>query len=146
MSDVIERRVDLKAPVARVWRAVTDHEEFGRWFRVALDGPFVAGGESTGRITYPGYEHLGWKAHVKSIEPMRRFAFSWPHEELIEGATGETLVEFLLEEIPQGTRLTIRESGFENIPEAKRAEIFRRNGDGWTEQVKNIEQHVAGGA
>lgn len=43
MSDRIERIVELKAPVARVWRALTDHAEFGQWFRVSLDGPLVPG-------------------------------------------------------------------------------------------------------
>ena len=77
MPDRIEKSVDLNAPIARVWRALTDHEEFGEWFRVRLDGPFVVGDISTGRITYPGYEHLVWRAEVKAIEPERLFSYTW---------------------------------------------------------------------
>ena len=47
-QDRIEKIVDLAAPVSRVWRALTDHEEFGQWFRVRLDGPFEVGATTTG--------------------------------------------------------------------------------------------------
>ena len=79
MDDRIERSVEIGAPVARVWRALTDHEEFGTWFKVRLDGPFVPGGRSTGQMTYPGYEHMPWKATVTAMERERYFAFTWPH-------------------------------------------------------------------
>ena len=57
MNDRIEKRIELKAPVARVWRALTDYREFGEWFRVKIEAPFVPGEASHGRLTYPGYEH-----------------------------------------------------------------------------------------
>ena len=68
MTDRIEKSVDLDAPIERVWRAVTDHVQFGEWFKVKLDQPFVPGGRSTGRITYPGYEHMPWTAEVVAME------------------------------------------------------------------------------
>ena len=74
MSDRIEKRIEIDAPVSRVWRAITDHVEFGEWFRVKLEGPFVAGRVSRGRITYPGYEHVRWEAVVQRIEPERLFS------------------------------------------------------------------------
>ena len=77
MTDRIEKTVELKAPVSRVWKALTDHKEFGAWFRVSLDGPFVPGGRSTGHITYPGYENLAWEARVVAMEEPRLFAFTW---------------------------------------------------------------------
>lgn len=77
MSDVIEKRIELQAPVSRVWRALTDHNEFGEWFRVKLEGPFVPGQLSRGHITYPGYEHLKWEATVQKMEPERLFSFTW---------------------------------------------------------------------
>ena len=77
MSDRIEKTIELKAPVSRVWRALTDHREFGTWFRVRLDGPFVPGQVSHGQITYPGYEHVRWEAVVQKIEPERLFSFNW---------------------------------------------------------------------
>jgi uncharacterized protein YndB with AHSA1/START domain len=146
MSDRIEKRIELKAPVSRVWRALTDYREFGEWFRVKLDGPFVAGQISRGQITYPGYEHIKWQAIVQKMEPERLFSFLWhhsfdPNADIYKEPT--TLVEFRLEKIEAGTRLTLTESGFENLPDKLRLEAFRRNDGGWTEQMKNIENHVA---
>jgi uncharacterized membrane protein len=77
MSNSIEKRIELKAPVSVVWRALTDYREFGEWFRVKLDGPFVQGQVSHGRITYPAYEHLTWEATVQKMEPERLFSFTW---------------------------------------------------------------------
>jgi uncharacterized protein YndB with AHSA1/START domain len=146
MMDRIEKRVDLKAPVARVWRALTDHQEFGEWFRVKIDGPFVPGEVSRGYITHPGYEHLKWEAVVKAMEPERLFSFTW-HPYAIDpkmdySAEPPTLVEFRLEKTGAGTRLTVTESGFDKIPAGRRAEAFRMNEGGWAQQMKNIERHV----
>jgi uncharacterized protein YndB with AHSA1/START domain len=145
-NDRIEKRIDLKAPVSRVWRALIDHHEFGKWFRVKRDGPFVPGEVSRGQITYPGYEHMKWRALVQTMEPERVFSFRWPHSPApnadISGAP-TTLVEFRLEKIENGTRLIVTESGFENLPPEMRAETFRRNEGGWTEQMKNIEAYLA---
>ena len=98
MTDSIEKTVELKAPVSRVWKALTDHREFGAWFRVTLDGPFAPGAVATGHITYPGYEHLTWRAVVRKIEPQRLFSFTW-HPFAVEPGTDysqetPTLVEF----------------------------------------------------
>jgi uncharacterized protein YndB with AHSA1/START domain len=147
MADRIEKQIELKAPVARVWRALTDYREFGEWFRVKIEGPFVPGEVSRGHITHPGYEHLKWEAVVKAMEPERLFSFTW-HPYAIDpkmdySAEPQTLVEFRLEATAQGTRLTVTESGFEKIPAGRRAEAFRMNEGGWAQQMKNIERHVA---
>jgi uncharacterized protein YndB with AHSA1/START domain len=146
MSDRIEKTIELKAPVARVWRALTDHHEFGAWFRVRMDGPFVPGQVARGQITYPGYEHLRWEAVIQKMEPERLFSFTWHpyagdpnHDYSVEPPT---LVEFTLEKIPTGTLLRVVESGFDKIPSGRRAEAFRMNDKGWSEQVKNIARHV----
>jgi uncharacterized protein YndB with AHSA1/START domain len=147
MEDRIEKRIELKAPIARVWPALTDYREFGEWFRVKLEGPFVPGQVSRGHITYPGYEHLKWEAVVQKMEPERLFSFTWhpyasdPKKDYSKETP--TLVEFRLEKIPNGTLLLLTESGFDKIPADRRAEAFRRNDGGWTEQMKNIEAHVA---
>lgn len=146
MTDRIEKTVELKAPVERVWQALTDHREFGEWFRVKLDGPFVVGEVSTGRITYPGAEHMKWEATIESMDEPRYFAYRWPHpaDPGNTDYTGEptTLVEFHLEAVEQGTRLTVVESGFEAIPADRRARHMRDNEGGWDEQVRNIKAHV----
>ncbi len=147
MTDRIEKRIELKAPVARVWRALTDHREFGEWFRVKIDGPFVPGEVSRGNITYPGYEHLQWEAVVKAMEPERLFSFTW-HPYAVDpkmdySKEPQTLVEFRLEKTAEGTRLTVTESGFDKIPAGRRPEAFRMNEGGWAEQMKNIERYLA---
>lgn len=145
-DDRIEKRIELKAPVSRVWRALTDYREFGAWFRVNLQGPFVPGQKSAGRITYPGYEYLIMEMVVQKMEPERLFSFTW-HPYAIDPKIDysqemPTLVEFRLEEIAGGTLLTVTESGFDNIPGARRAQAFRMNDGGWTEQMRKIERHV----
>ena len=150
MSDRVEKRIELKAPVSRVWRALTDHREFGEWFKVNLDGPFVTGKTSRGNITYPGYEHLEWEAVVQAIEPERLFSFTW-HPYAVDpkvdySTETSTLVEFRLEATPNGTLLTVTESGFEKLPSGRRAEAFRMNDGGWAQQMKNIESYVGQGS
>jgi uncharacterized protein YndB with AHSA1/START domain len=146
MDNRIEKRIELKAPISRVWRALTDHREFGEWFRVKLDGSFVPGEASRGHITYPGYEHLKWEAVVQKMEPERLFSFTWhpygvdPKRDYSKETP--TLVEFRLEKTTSGTLLLLTESGFDNIPADRRPEAFRMNDGGWTEQMKNIESYV----
>jgi uncharacterized protein YndB with AHSA1/START domain len=146
MNDRIEKRIELKAPVSRVWRALTDDREFGEWFRVKLNGPFVAGQVSRGQITYPGYEHIQWEAVVQKMEPERLFSFTW-HPFSVDpkidySQETPTLVEFRLEKTASGTLLLLTESGFDKIPIGRRLEAFRMNDGGWTEQMKNIENYV----
>ncbi len=147
MSDRIEKRVELQAPIARVWCALTDYREFGEWFRVKLDGPFVPGQVSRGRLTYPGYEHVKWEAVVQQMEHERLFSFTWPHPKSLDQAdyAGEptTLVEFRLEKTDHGTLLVLTESGFDKLPADRRVDAFRRNEGGWTEQMKNVENYLA---
>ena len=147
MDHRIEKRIELKAPVSRVWRALTDHSEFGEWFRVKLDGPFKPGQVSHGQVTYPGYEHLKWEAVVQKMEPERLFSFTW-HPYAVDpqkyySKETPTLVEFRMEKIPTGTLLVVTESGFDKLPSNRRLEAFRMNDGGWTAQLKNIESYVA---
>ena len=149
MENRIEKRIELKAPLSRVWRALTDHREFGEWFQVAIDAPFLAGQPSSGHFTVPGYEHLRWQVVIQKMEPEKLFSFTW-HPYAIDPHTDyshetPTLVEFHLEETASGTLLRVTESGFERIPADRRAEAFRMNDGGWAAQMKNIEKHVAPG-
>src|SRR4030088_2519907 len=144
MSNSIEKRIELKAPVSRVWRALTDHREFGEWFRVKLDGPFVPGETSHGQITYPGYEHIKFEAVVQKMEPERFFSYTW-HPYAVDpdvdySTEKPTLVEFTLEPTASGTLLTVSESGFDKIPANRRAEAFRKNEGGWAIQMENIQK------
>jgi uncharacterized protein YndB with AHSA1/START domain len=147
MTDRIEKSIDIAAPVERVWRALTDFEEFGEWFRVKLDGPFALGALSLGHITHPGYEHLKWEARVVAMEKPSLFAFTW-HPYAVDpdrdySAEPPTRVEFRLEPAAHGgTRLTVTESGFDSIPAGRRDEALRMNEGGWEAQVENVRAHV----
>ncbi len=143
-ASVIEKTIELKAPPARVWRALTDYREFGEWFRVKLEGPFALGQTARGHITYPGYEHYKWEAVVQKMEAERLFAFTW-HPYAVDqkrdySQEKPTLVEFKLEKTADGTRLTITESGFEGVPADRRVEAFRMNDGGWTEQACRLDR------
>jgi uncharacterized protein YndB with AHSA1/START domain len=147
MPTKIEKQIELKADVARVWRALTDYREFGAWFRVELESPFELGKTTRGHITYPGYEHLVWEAVVVGMEAERLFAFTW-HPYAVDpkvdySTETPTRVEFRLEKTSKGTRLTLTESGFDKIPAHRFADAMRMNELGWTEQMKNIERHVS---
>ncbi|MET3457521.1 MULTISPECIES: SRPBCC family protein [Pseudomonas] len=143
-SDRIERKILLKAPRSQVWRALANAEAFGQWFGVALEGKrFVAGERTQGQITYPGYEHLIWDVAVERVEPERVFSFRW-HPYAVEpqvdySQESETRVQFELEDMDGGTLLKVVESGFNNIPEARRLKAFRMDSRGWDEQMANIE-------
>jgi uncharacterized protein YndB with AHSA1/START domain len=147
-TDRIEKQIELKVPVSRVWRALTDYNEFGEWFRVKLEGPFVAGQSARGQITHPGYEHVTMEVIVQKIEPEGYFSFTW-HPYAIDPKVDyanepSTLVEFWLEKMGDGTLLRVSESGFDKIPAERRSEAFRMNDNGWGQQLKNIERYVAG--
>ena len=146
MEHRIEKQIELAAPVRRVWQALTDFRQFGEWFGVRLNGPFVAGERTGGQITYPGYEHLRMEMDVKTIQPETYFSYEW-HPYAVDpkidySSEAPTLVEFRLEPVAGGTRLTVTESGFEKIPSRRRAEAFEKNSGGWAEQIKNIEAYV----
>jgi len=142
----IEKQIEIAAPVARVWQALTDARQFGEWFRVKLDGPFVAGQPVGGQLSFPGYEHLRMKLVVKAIEPTSYFSYTW-HPYAVDPKkdySGEvpTLVEFHLEEMPGGTLLRLTESGFDKIPMERYADAFRMNTHGWEQQLENIRAYA----
>ena len=146
-TDRIEKHFEVRAPLSKVWRAVTDSEQFSAWFGIRVDGPFVAGKTVRGFVTSKGYEHFKVEFQVEKIEAERYFSYRWhpyPSDPNYDySKEPATLVEFTLEEIANGTAVTIVESGFDRIPAARRAEAFRMNDGGWTAQVKNLTKHVA---
>ncbi|MDF2399782.1 vanillate O-demethylase oxidoreductase VanB [Pseudomonas sp. 3MA1] len=146
-SDRIERKILLHARPAQVWAALSEAEQFGRWFGVALQGQhFIPGQRVRGAVTYPGYEHLTWDVRVEQMLPEERFSFRW-HPYAIDpahdySAEPTTLVQFELEEHDGGTLLRVIESGFDGIPSERRLKAFRMNSRGWDEQMSNIENHL----
>jgi uncharacterized protein YndB with AHSA1/START domain len=155
--DRIEKQVVLKAPIERVWRAISDANQFGVWFGVELDGAFVVGQRISGRMRptqvdaevatrQEAFRGLPIEWQVEAVEPMRRFAFRW-HPHAIDrnadySSEPTTLVEFELAEAPGGTRLVIRESGFDKIPLERRAKAFAANDGGWSKQAELVEKYL----
>jgi uncharacterized protein YndB with AHSA1/START domain len=146
LPDRIEKTILIQRPPSRVWRALTDHREFGAWFRLEIDHPFVVGEISRGRNVYPGYEHEPWASLIVAIEPERYFAYRWsPYavdRSLDYADEPPTLVEFSLEAEGTATRLRVVESGFRSLFAHRRAEALRMNTIGWEEQLGNIARHV----
>jgi uncharacterized protein YndB with AHSA1/START domain len=144
-TDRIEKQVDLEAPRSRVWRALTDSQQFGAWFGVKLTAPFKPGAPAVGTMTYKG-EEVTMTMWIDRIEPENFFSFHW-HPFGIDktvdySAEPKTLVSFTLEDAAAGTRLTIRETGFDRIPESRRALAFEMNTKGWIGQAEKIRQYV----
>ncbi len=148
-TDRIEKRFEVRAPRARVWRAIANAKEFGIWFGVTLEGAFAAGRAVRGRLTIPNYDHLTLEMLIERIDPEHYFSYRW-HPYAIDpkvdySTEPTTLVEFRLDEIEggKGTVVTIVESGFDRIPLTRRAEAFRMNDAGWASQGKKLAQYVA---
>lgn len=146
-TDRIEEKIILRVPRARVWRALTEAEEFGAWFGVKLAGSFSPGAAVKGTITEKGYEGLPFELVVHKIEPQRLFSWRW-HPYAVDpdvDYSGEprTLVVCELEEVAGGTVLSIVESGFDGIPAARRAEAYGMHEEGWAAQMKSIERYLA---
>lgn len=146
MNNSIEKQIELNAPISKVWRALTDYHEFGEWFGVKLESPFVPRKQIQGQITSVGYEHIRWSAIVQTMEPEHLFSFTW-HPYAVDPKVdysneNPTLVEFKVSKTQKGTLLTVIESGFDKIPANRQAEAFRMNDQGWTIQIENIKNHV----
>ena len=165
--DRIVKEVTLRAPLTRVWRAITDAAEFGQWFGVRLEGDFVAGKAMRGMFDKKidaaliaeyqrslGLPPSGIRqpegdlvfCTVEQIEPLRYFSFRWiPYgidADVDPKSEPMTLVEFHLEEVAEGTRLTITESGFDKVPEHRRERAYRMNEGGWAAQAENLRTYV----
>jgi uncharacterized protein YndB with AHSA1/START domain len=149
-TDRIEKKILLRAPRTRVWRALTDAKEFGQWFGVVMAGPFTPGARLKGKITHKGYEDAPFEIIIEEMEPERLFSYRWhpyAHDPNVDySSEPTTLVVFELAETEKGTMLIVVESGFDKIPLARRAEAFRMNDQGWAEQMKSIERHVSQGS
>ena len=146
-TDRIERTIVLRAPRARVWRALARADEFGAWFGVALEGSFAPGARLTGHITAPGHEHLTMEISIEQMQPEQLLSYRW-HPYAVEPGVDyaqepTTLVEFHLADVTDGTQLTVVESGFDQVPLARRATAFRMNDEGWAEQLTRIAGYVA---
>src|ERR1700737_3234173 len=146
-TDRIEKEILLRAPRSRVWHALADAEQFGAWFGMKLEGDFAPGGRVHGQITLPGHGQVTIEIAIERMDPESRMSYRW-HPYAVEAGVDyssepTTLVEFQLEDVAEGTRLRVVESGFDRIPPVRRAEALRMNDAGWAEELQNIARHVA---
>jgi uncharacterized protein YndB with AHSA1/START domain len=145
-SDVIVKEVLVRSSRSKVWRALTDFHEFSKWFQVEMHDPFVPGSRSRGKVTYPGKEDLTMEIVIEKMEPERLFSWRW-HPDANDPQrdySGEptTLVEFELEEVAEGTKIRVTESGFDAIPFERRAASIRSNTRGWEGQMEALRRYV----
>jgi uncharacterized protein YndB with AHSA1/START domain len=146
-ADRIEKEIVLHAPRTRVWHALADIEKFSAWFGIKLEGSFAPGARARGQFELPGHGNVTVEIAIERMDPESRMSYRW-HPYAFESGVDyssepTTLVEFQLEEVAEGTRLTVVESGFDRIPAARRVEAFRMNDAGWAEQMENIARYVA---
>jgi len=147
-TDRIEKNITIQAPRSRVWRALANAEEFGKWFGANLQGQaFVPGQTTKGPITIAGFEHVLFEAQVERVEPESLFSFRW-HPYAVEPGTDyskepATLVVFELKDADKGTLLSVVESGFDQLPVSRRDLAFRMNSGGWEGQMRNIDKHAS---
>src|SRR5262249_25551873 len=150
-TDKIERQITLRAPIARVWRAVSNAKEFGGWFGVDVaEGEFAPGARVRGKVTHEGYRHLVWDVAVVDVEPPHRISWRWQPDAKKQDANSDytseptTLVTFLLRAVSETeTHLTITETGFDALPPTRRETAYRGNSGGWDAQIQAIARHVA---
>ena len=143
-TDRIQKSMVLRAPKSKVWRALTDPAQFSDWFGATLKDSFVPGAQVRGPVTHPDYEHLTMDITIERVEPERLFSWRWQPggDPDIDPAEPTTLVVFELEDAPEGTRLTVTETGFDQIPIARRSRAYRENDEGWTGQMENLRQYL----
>lgn len=155
MTDKIQKIATLKAPLAKVWHAISDSAAFGTWFGMTIEGPFAEGQTVTGAIAKTKVDdeiakqqepYVGMRCdlRIERIVPLKLLAFRWhPGADPDTGPNAPTtLVTFELEEVEGGTRLTITESGFDALPPERRAKAFAENEGGWQAQLVLIAKYL----
>jgi uncharacterized protein YndB with AHSA1/START domain len=142
----IDRTIEIKAPPERVWRALTSAAELSAWFQVTIEGEIAPGNEVWMTTVHP--QHAGQRFRVRFVEmtPPRRFVWQW-HPGAVDPSVDysrepRTTVTFTLEPSGDGTRLSVAETGFDQISLARRAKVYGDNSQGWTEVLGWLRQHV----
>jgi uncharacterized protein YndB with AHSA1/START domain len=145
MNNLIERQIEINAPVAKVWSALTDSQLFGQWFGANFKSEFVSGKTTKGRNTSKNFE-IDMEFYIKEIKPQVYFSYAWhpyPMDQKFDYSKEEpTLVEFFLEPVGVGTLLKVKESGFSKVTASRRAEAFKMHSGGWEAQLRNIEKFL----
>lgn len=146
-TDRIERSTHIQAPRARVWRALSNAEEYGSWFGANLTGQtFAPGQQVRGPLTIKGFEHVVFDAIIERMEPEHLLSYRW-HPYAVDPAIDyskeqRTLVTFTLKDAAGGTLLNLVESGFDQVPPEHRLTALRMNTQGWEGRLWNILRYA----
>lgn len=142
----IDRDIEIAAPPERVYRALTDARELSAWFQVTIDGDITPGGDVWMTSVMPG--HAGQRFRVTFLELTAPHTVVWCwHPGEVDPAVDyskepRTTVRFTLEAAPGGTRVTVAETGFDEIALARRAKVYGDNEQGWTEVLVWLRGHA----
>jgi uncharacterized protein YndB with AHSA1/START domain len=139
----IEKQIVIRAPRSRVWQALTTAEDFSRWFSADFAGSFAPGKRLDMKSTHPSSTDQGFYVIIERMEPEHTFSWRWHPGSANVDEDGTTLVEFHLEEVAEGTLLTVTETGFDRISLERRAKAFEENVRGWEEQLESLSRYAA---
>jgi uncharacterized protein YndB with AHSA1/START domain len=144
MQDVIEREFVTKASKDRVFNAITDPEQIVSWFPDAIEGDLKKGE----RVVFEFKGHGKSQVYIVAVDPTDYFAYRWvPGSNTDPAGVGKdildrpnTLVDFRLEEIPEGTKVSLRESGFASLPAETMEKALGENTQGWGFMLGRLEK------
>jgi uncharacterized protein YndB with AHSA1/START domain len=144
----IDRTIDIDAPPERVWRALADPSELSAWFQVTIEGVLAPGAELWMTARHTGYEGQRFRVRILEMTPPRRLAWQW-HPGEVDPAVdyareSMTTVTFTLEPMGRGTRLSVAETGFDQVSIARRAKVYRDNEGGWAEVLGWLRTYAEG--
>jgi len=139
----IERKTLIRAPRSRVWRALTTSQDFSKWFSADLEGSFAPGKRLDMVSTHACGNGQSFYVIVERMEPEHTFSWRWHPGSAKADEDGSTLVEFHLEEVQDGTLVTVTETGFDHISLARRAKAFKENDRGWEMQMESLKQYAS---
>jgi uncharacterized protein YndB with AHSA1/START domain len=136
--DRIERVVEIAHPPAEVWAALTTAEGLGSWFgdRATID--LRPGGSA--QLTWTGGHTADMR--VERVEEPAVFGFTWRIHGLPEDDPRRTYVEFTLEPVGAGTRLTVVETGFAQLPEDAHHKAYDGNTRGWASELGELVDYL----
>lgn len=137
--DRIERTVELAHPPAAVWAALTTAEGLAAWFGDAAEIDLRPGGAA--RMSWAA-EGFTAQLRVERVEEPRVFGFTWGIYGLPEDDPRRTYVEFTLAPAGPGTRLTVVESGFAQLPEDLHRKAFDGNTEGWRKELGELARYL----
>jgi len=140
IPNAITRTLDLPHPQPKVWAALTTLDGITGWFGSHADGELAPGHDV--HMRWQQYDDAEGTLAIKVVDPMSVFAFSWSINGAPEGDPRRTYVEFALEPTATGTRLTVTESGFAQLPDEWLEASYEGNSKGWDGELGDLVAYL----